>query len=87
MNATLSKRSQRFSTNQMEIEIKFTNDDGPRDVYLRSKELMSITSRSYFKYWQCGLPNEDDRCERVRSGQLFWGGTYTITFNGKHNHM
>ena len=81
-NISLSKRSQRFSAKQSDITIRFTNDNGPRDVIFRSDEPASITSEYHFKIWNCGLSSEDAECDMVRNGILAWGGTYTIKFNG-----
>ena len=53
---------------QPKIIIKFTNDNGPRDVFFRSNVPTSIA-----------IPNR-----KVRDGVLAWSGNYTITFNGKN---
>ena len=82
-NISLSKRSQRFSAKQSNITIRFTNDNGPRDVHFHSDEQTSIASEYHFKIWNCGLSSEDAECDMVRNGILAWGGTYTIKFNGK----
>ena len=79
---TLNKTEQRFETKQSEIQIFFTNDNGPRDVFFRSNVKTTIKSLR-FKEWKCGSSTEKPECEHVRNGEFFQSDTYTITFGGR----
>ena len=79
---TLNKTEQRFETKQSEIQIFFTNDNGPRDIFFRSNVKTTIKSLR-FKEWKCGLSTERNECKQVRNGEFFQSDTYTITFVGR----
>ena len=77
----LNQTDQLFEAKKSEILILFTNDNGPRDVFLRSKVPRTIKS-SHFMDWKCGLSTEEPGCDDVRNGMFLQSATYTITFKG-----
>ena len=77
----LNQTDQLFEAKKLEILILFTNDNGPRDVFFRSKVPRTIKS-SNFMDWKCGLSTEEPGCNDARNGMFLQSATYTITFKG-----
>ena len=69
----------------IQITIEFTNDGGSGDtdknVYFRSDQITEIEgpTKNWEANWNCGSEEENYRCNRVRNGNLKWGGEYVIT--------
>ena len=79
---TLNTTDELFETHLSKIQVLFTNDNGPRDVFFRSNVPTTIKSLR-FKEWKCELSIEQTECKKVRNGQFSQSDTYTITFQGK----
>ena len=79
---TLNTTDEIFVAKSTVIQILFTNDNGPRDVFFRSDIPTKIESLR-FNEWECGLSTEKPQCKEVSNGQFFQSDTYTITFEGK----
>ena len=78
---TLNTTDELFETHLSKIQVLFTNDNGPRDVFFRSDVPTTIKSLR-FKEWKCEQSIEQTECKKVRNGQFSQSDTYTITFQG-----
>ena len=78
---TLHTTYKLFETHHSKIQVLFTNDNGPRDVFFRSDVPTTIKSLR-FKEWKCEQSIEQTECKKVRNGQFSQSDTYTITFQG-----
>merc|ERR1711953_84404 len=80
MGRKLSTNWKRFSASNANIVIEFTNDKGSNDVFFRAKTAADIRHGAKFPGWKCGTSSENNRCELVRNGGFYWGGSYQIEF-------
>jgi len=76
----LSTSWKRFSASNANIVIEFTNDKGSNDVFFRAKTPSNAAHIANFPGWKCGTSSENNRCELVRNGGFYWGGSYQIEF-------
>ena len=68
-----------------EIAIDFTNDGGAgetdKNVYFWTTLSRTIEGPTdLWNSWNCGLTDQDYRCNKVGYGLFKWGGEYTIKF-------
>merc|ERR1712003_389092 len=57
--------------------IEFLNDNGVRDVFFLNKG-WDITHPENWDGWACGSSSPNERCEKVKNGELAWRGVYKL---------
>jgi len=68
----------------LELFIRFNNNGQSRDV--RFEAVDPTPQNTVIMYpenwagWNCGHTNENTRCNKVRAGNLNWGGKYIVAF-------
>merc|ERR1711953_1288010 len=88
----LSTSWKAFSASNANIVIRFTNDMGSNDVFIRSKTPADIRSDELFGGWKCGWKVngesiENHRCELVRQGGFYWKADYQIEFKRSTDNL
>ena len=71
---------------EQKVIINFHSDgskDEGGDVILRNPELYHLKLVKQWNDWKwdassCGLPSENQRCNELRQGKLYWEGVYEL---------
>lgn len=79
------RNPKKIGLNSQRFYIEFPNGNGKNDVTFKFKEGSSgkLQCTTLWKEWNCGASNENERCEKVRKGNLAWEGLYLVEFYKK----
>ena len=74
-SVALTKQWQKFTYWPMEqVRILYNGHAGDGTVFFREASHFEIELTRRWNEWSCGSPNENKRCEQVRSGDFNWDG-------------